>query len=50
MGHTAFVILAILMLLSVPLAGAALLAFNHGAAQADRQTYVIEPGSMRAID
>lgn len=50
MSHTAFVILAVLTLLGVPLAGAALVAFNHGTAQAERQTYVLEPSGVRAVD
>ena len=49
MGRTAFVIFAFVMLASVPLAAAALLVF-HGAAQADRQTYVIEPRQQDVTD
>jgi hypothetical protein len=49
MGRTAFVIFAFVMLASVPLAAAALLVF-HGAAQADRQTFVIEPRQPEAAD
>ena len=49
MGRTAFVIFAVVMLASVPLALAAVLVF-HGAAQADRQTFVIEPRQPDVAD
>ncbi len=41
MGRTGFVIFTLVMVLGVFLAGATLLAVNHAASQADRETYTI---------